>query len=109
YHRYKEHIALFAEIAFKSFTLSISSPPIFPNPHHPQPNQPPLPFYHNLFHRYPPPKSSLFPPPFPPSSPPSTSHFPSPNQYIHPASTSINHHTKSTHLPSPTIFPIHPS
>ncbi|WP_313957043.1 family 1 glycosylhydrolase, partial [Bacillus sp. WP8] len=42
---------LFPEIPFNCFTLSISSPPIFPNPHDPQPNQPPLPFYQKVFHQ----------------------------------------------------------
>lgn len=49
YHRYKEDIALFAEMGFKSFRLSISWARIFPNGDDAQPNEEGLRFYDNVF------------------------------------------------------------
>ncbi|OTO71976.1 MULTISPECIES: glycoside hydrolase family 1 protein [unclassified Enterococcus] len=49
YHRYKEDIALFAEMGFKTFRLSISWPRIFPNGDESQPNEAGLAFYDALF------------------------------------------------------------
>ncbi|WP_058306390.1 6-phospho-beta-glucosidase [Gracilibacillus massiliensis] len=48
YHRYKEDIALFAEMGFKSFRLSISWARIFPNGDDNQPNEAGLQFYDNV-------------------------------------------------------------
>lgn len=45
YHRYKEDIALFAEMGFKTFRLSIAWPRIFPNGDEMQPNEEGLKFY----------------------------------------------------------------
>lgn len=45
YHRYKEDIALFGEMGFKTFRLSISWPRIFPNGDDAQPNEAGLAFY----------------------------------------------------------------
>ncbi|ASA20122.1 glycoside hydrolase family 1 protein [Paenibacillus donghaensis] len=55
YHRYKEDIALFAEMGFKVFRLSINWARIFPNGDDAQPNEAGLQFYDNVFdelHKY---------------------------------------------------------
>ncbi|TXJ36363.1 6-phospho-beta-glucosidase [Brachyspira pilosicoli] len=49
YHRYKEDIALFAEIGFKCFRTSIAWTRIFPNGDDESPNEKGLEFYDNLF------------------------------------------------------------
>jgi len=49
YHRYKEDIALFAEMGFKTFRLSISWPRIFPNGDEKTPNEEGLAFYDRVF------------------------------------------------------------
>lgn len=49
YHRYKEDIALYAEMGFKSFRLSISWPRIFPNGDETEPNEAGLAFYDQVF------------------------------------------------------------
>jgi 6-phospho-beta-glucosidase len=49
YHRYKEDIALFAEMGFKVFRTSICWARIFPNGDDAQPNEAGLRFYDNLF------------------------------------------------------------
>ncbi|MDR0375163.1 MAG: 6-phospho-beta-glucosidase [Treponema sp.] len=49
YHRYKEDIALFAEMGFKVFRTSISWARIFPNGDDAQPNEKGLAFYDSLF------------------------------------------------------------
>ena len=49
YHRYKEDIALFAEMGFKTFRMSISWPRIFPNGDEKEPNEEGLAFYDNVF------------------------------------------------------------
>nr|WP_281169069.1 6-phospho-beta-glucosidase [Gracilibacillus lacisalsi] len=49
YHRYKEDIALFAEMGFKSFRLSISWARIFPNGNDAEPNEAGLQFYDDVF------------------------------------------------------------
>ncbi len=49
YHRYKEDIALFAEMGFKAFRLSISWARIFPNGDDAEPNEAGLQFYDDLF------------------------------------------------------------
>jgi len=49
YHRYKEDIALFAEMGFKTFRLSISWPRIFPNGDETQANEAGLAFYDVVF------------------------------------------------------------
>jgi 6-phospho-beta-glucosidase len=49
YHRYKEDIALFAEMGFKTFRTSISWARIFPNGDDAQPNETGLAFYDSLF------------------------------------------------------------
>ncbi len=49
YHRYKEDIALFAEMGFKCFRLSISWPRIFPNGDDAEPNEAGLAFYEKVF------------------------------------------------------------
>ncbi|KYG29608.1 glycoside hydrolase family 1 protein [Alkalihalobacillus trypoxylicola] len=49
YHRYKEDIALFGEMGFKSFRLSISWPRIFPNGDDLTPNEEGLAFYDAVF------------------------------------------------------------
>jgi len=49
YHRYKEDIALFAEMGFKTFRLSISWPRIFPNGDESEPNEEGLAFYDKVF------------------------------------------------------------
>ncbi len=49
YHRYKEDIALFAEMGFNMFRLSISWSRIFPNGDDAQPNEAGLAFYDNVF------------------------------------------------------------
>lgn len=55
YHRYKEDIALFGEMGFKAFRLSIAWSRIFPNGDEEKPNQRGLDFYHKVFqecHKY---------------------------------------------------------
>lgn len=49
YHRYKEDIALFAEMGFKSFRMSIAWARIFPNGDDAQPNEAGLQFYDDVF------------------------------------------------------------
>lgn len=49
YHRYKEDIALFAEMGFKVYRMSISWVRIFPNGDDETPNQEGLAFYHKIF------------------------------------------------------------
>jgi 6-phospho-beta-glucosidase len=49
YHRYKEDIALFAEMGFKTFRLSISWARIFPNGDDAEPNESGLAFYDAVF------------------------------------------------------------
>ncbi|WP_413522019.1 glycoside hydrolase family 1 protein [Brochothrix thermosphacta] len=48
YHRYKEDIALFAEMGFKTFRMSISWARIFPNGDDAQPNEAGLKHYENV-------------------------------------------------------------
>ncbi|UUX33317.1 glycoside hydrolase family 1 protein [Fundicoccus culcitae] len=48
YHRYKEDIALFAEMGFKTFRMSISWARIFPNGDDQAPNEAGLQFYDNV-------------------------------------------------------------
>ncbi|MDW6094453.1 6-phospho-beta-glucosidase [Vibrio rhizosphaerae] len=55
YHRYREDIALLAEMGFKVFRLSIAWSRIFPNGDDAEPNQAGLDFYRNVFqecHKY---------------------------------------------------------
>lgn len=55
YHRYKEDIALFAEMGFKAFRTSISWPRIYPTGTEEEPNELGLQFYDHLFdelHKY---------------------------------------------------------
>jgi len=49
YHRYKEDIALFAEMGFKVFRMSIAWTRIFPNGDDREPNQEGLAFYRSVF------------------------------------------------------------
>lgn len=49
YHRYQEDIALFAEMGFKTFRMSISWPRIFPNGDEREPNEEGLAFYDKVF------------------------------------------------------------
>lgn len=49
YHRYKEDIALFAEMGFKVFRMSIAWTRIYPNGVEETPNQAGLDFYRNVF------------------------------------------------------------
>ena len=49
YHRYKEDIALFAEMGFKCFRLSIAWSRIFPNGDDVEPNEAGLQFYDDVF------------------------------------------------------------
>ncbi len=49
YHRYKEDIALFAEMGFKAFRTSIAWTRIFPNGDEEEPNEEGLRFYDDLF------------------------------------------------------------
>ncbi|SJZ87145.1 6-phospho-beta-glucosidase [Pilibacter termitis] len=49
YHRYKEDIALFAEMGFKTFRLSIAWSRIFPNGDETTPNEEGLKFYEEMF------------------------------------------------------------
>ena len=49
YHRYKEDIALFAEMGFKVFRMSINWTRIFPNGDELEPNEEGLKFYDNVF------------------------------------------------------------
>ena len=48
YHRYREDIALFHEMGFKSFRFSMSWSRIFPNGDDAEPNQEGLKFYHDM-------------------------------------------------------------
>lgn len=48
YHRYKEDVALFAEMGFKAYRFSISWARIFPNGNDEQPNEKGLQFYDDL-------------------------------------------------------------
>ncbi len=55
YHRYKEDIALFAEMGFKVFRMSIAWTRIFPNGNELEPNEAGLEFYDRVFdelHKY---------------------------------------------------------
>ncbi|KPC98066.1 Aryl-phospho-beta-D-glucosidase BglH [Geobacillus sp. BCO2] len=55
YHRYKEDIALFAEMGFKAFRLSIAWTRIFPSGTELEPNEEGLAFYDRVFdelHKY---------------------------------------------------------
>ena len=55
YHRYKEDIALFAEMGFKCFRMSISWPRLFPTGEEATPNPEGIRFYHDVFdelHKY---------------------------------------------------------
>ena len=49
YHRYKEDLALFAEMGFKAFHLSIAWSRIFPTGEEDEPNEKGLAFYRNVF------------------------------------------------------------
>lgn len=49
YHKYKEDIALFAELGLKSFRMSIAWSRIFPNGNESEPNEEGLKFYDNVF------------------------------------------------------------
>ena len=49
YHRYKEDIALYAEMGLKTFRMSIAWSRIFPNGDDSQPNEEGLQFYDNVF------------------------------------------------------------
>lgn len=49
YHRYKEDIALFAEMGFKMFRMSIAWSRIFPTPEQSEPNKEGLDFYRRVF------------------------------------------------------------
>ena len=49
YHRYKEDIALFAEMGFKTFRMSINWTRIFPNGYELEPNEEGLKFYEDVF------------------------------------------------------------
>ena len=49
YHRYKEDIALFAEMGFKCFRLSVAWARIFPNGDDAEPNEAGLQFYDDVF------------------------------------------------------------
>ena len=49
YHRYKEDIALFAEMGFKVFRMSIAWTRIFPNGDDAEPNEAGLAFYDKGF------------------------------------------------------------
>lgn len=49
YHRYKEDIALFAEMGFKLFRMSVSWSRIYPNGDETTPNQKGIEFYRNVF------------------------------------------------------------
>ena len=49
YHHYKEDIALFAEMGFKSFRMSINWTRIFPNGDEKEPNEEGLKFYDDVF------------------------------------------------------------
>lgn len=49
YHRYKEDIALFGEMGFNTYRLSIAWSRIFPNGDEQEPNEEGLAFYENIF------------------------------------------------------------
>ena len=55
YHRYKEDIALFAEMGFKTFRISLAWPRIYPTGFEEEPNEKGLAFYDKVFdecHKY---------------------------------------------------------
>ncbi len=55
YHRYKEDIALLAEMGFRCFRMSVSWSRIYPNGDDEKPNEKGIEFYHNVFdecHKY---------------------------------------------------------
>ena len=55
YHHYKEDIALYGEMGFKCYRLSINWARIYPTGEEAEPNQAGLQFYHNIFaecHKY---------------------------------------------------------
>lgn len=55
YHRYKEDIALFGEMGFKTYRMSIAWSRIFPNGDEKEPNEKGLQYYENVFrecHKY---------------------------------------------------------
>ena len=55
YHHYKEDIALFGEMGFKTFRLSIAWTRIFPNGNEEKPNEAGLKYYEDIFkecHKY---------------------------------------------------------
>ena len=49
YHHYKEDIALFAELGFKTFRMSLAWTRIFPNGDETEPNEAGLAFYEDVF------------------------------------------------------------
>ena len=49
YHRYNEDIALFGEMGFNTYRLSIARSRIFPNGDEQEPNEEGLAFYENIF------------------------------------------------------------
>ncbi|MCH1939844.1 glycoside hydrolase family 1 protein [Holdemania massiliensis] len=49
YHHYQEDIALFAEMGFKMFRMSIAWPRIYPHGNDPEPNPEGIAFYHKVF------------------------------------------------------------
>lgn len=49
YHRYKEDIALFGEMGFKTYRMSIAWSRIFPKGDEQEPNEEGLKFYENIF------------------------------------------------------------
>ncbi|MFR1297324.1 MAG: family 1 glycosylhydrolase [Coprobacillus cateniformis] len=49
YHHYKEDIALFGEMGFKTFRLSIAWTRIFPNGNEEKPNEAGLKYYEDIF------------------------------------------------------------
>ncbi|MGT2785861.1 glycoside hydrolase family 1 protein [Streptococcus merionis] len=49
YHRYKEDLALFGELGFKTLRISIAWTRIFPNGDEEKPNEKGIAFYHDLF------------------------------------------------------------
>ncbi len=53
YHHYKEDIALFAEMGFKTFRMSLAWTRIFPNGDETEPNEAGLAFYEDVFRECP--------------------------------------------------------
>ena len=51
YHRYKEDIALFAEMGFKTYRMSLAWTRIFPKGDEETPNEKGLEFYENVFNQ----------------------------------------------------------